>query len=124
MSERIAIVGSRFWPNERAVRNYIMALPEGTTVVSGAAKGVDSMAAKWARYYELAVVEHPVTDAEWAKFGRRAGPLRNARIVADCDRVVAFWDGASPGTRSTIELARKAGKPVRIVDLEGRCHDD
>lgn len=108
---RVAIVGSRWYPEQSHVRNFVMGLPKDTVVLSGGAKGVDSWAEKWARYYGLDVEVFP---ADWEKHGRRAGYLRNVDIVNACDRVVAFWDGASPGTRHTIEIARKAGKPVAI----------
>ena len=40
--------------------------------------------------------------------------LRNSLIVADCDMVVAFWDGRSRGTLDTITKAVQAGKRVEI----------
>ena len=49
-------------------------------------------------------------------YGRSAGFKRNALIVAESDEVVAFWDMKSKGTKSTIDLATKAGKPVRIIE--------
>lgn len=55
--------------------------------------------------------------AEWLKLGKGAGMVRNKLIVRDAEKVVAFWDGESPGTRSTVEMARKAGKPVEIVEV-------
>lgn len=42
---------------------------------------------------------------------------RNGWIIADADQVVAFWDGASRGTKDSIERARKLGKPLHIVRL-------
>lgn len=116
-AERIAVVGSRDFRSLELVNKYIAELPPGTTVVSGAARGVDSTAAAAARARGLEVVEFP---AQWRLYGKRAGFKRNALIVEQADRVVAFWNGASRGTAHTIELARRAGKPVEIVREDGR----
>jgi uncharacterized phage-like protein YoqJ len=43
--------------------------------------------------------------------------VRNKYIVDHCDQLVAFWDGEAGGTRETIELAKTAGKPVRIISV-------
>jgi len=57
----------------------------------------------------------PVDRADWQQYGRRAGAIRNRRIVAAASRVVAFWDGASKGTSITIDMARELGKPVEVI---------
>jgi hypothetical protein len=113
---RVAIVGSRGYQNRIAVVNYVCDLPKGTVVVSGGARGVDSLAVKMAEECGLSFV---VFYADWS-LGKKAGPLRNQRIVDKSDRVVAFWDGISRGARSTIELARKAGKPVTVIGPDGQ----
>jgi nucleoside 2-deoxyribosyltransferase len=81
-------------------------------VVSGGARGVDLEAEGAARARGLAVQIFP---ADWDKYGKRAGFLRNQQIVDAADTVVAFHDGVSRGTLHTIGLAKAAGKPVRII---------
>ncbi len=44
----------------------------------------------------------------------QAAYFRNGLIVDASDRIEVWWDGVSPGTRNTIRLAEKAGKPVKI----------
>jgi hypothetical protein len=39
---------------------------------------------------------------------------RNQRLVDQCDLLVAFWDGASTGTRSTVDRARDSGRDVQV----------
>lgn len=39
---------------------------------------------------------------------------RNRQIAEVCDRMTAFWDGRSSGTRGTFEMVRELGKPVEI----------
>ena len=92
-------------------------LPVGTVVVSGGARGVDSIAEVAARDRGLEVV---VFQAGWDRLGRKAGPIRNAKIVANADRVVAFWDGSSRGTLNTLGQALRAGLPVEVFDSEGQ----
>jgi hypothetical protein len=55
--------------------------------------------------------------ADWKRDGRRAGILRNLRMLefGKPDEVLAFWDGSSKGTAHMIREARKAGVPVRII---------
>lgn len=110
--KRIGIVGSRDYPHPSDIKNYVQNLPNGTVVVSGAARGVDSIAANEARRRGLEIIEFP---ADWSK-GRGAGFARNGKIVEASDEIVAFWDGKSRGTLDTITKARKAGKPVTIIE--------
>lgn len=108
----IAIVGSREYAKLDAVRQYVSKLPDDVVVISGGARGVDSVAEAAAKRRGLEVKIFP---AFWGQYGKRAGFMRNKQIVAAADRVVAFWDGLSPGTLSTIQLATEAGKPVEVI---------
>jgi len=80
-----------------------------THVIQGGATGADSGAADWARSSEIPVTSFP---ADWAKYGRQAGPLRNTRMLAEGrpDAVIAFPGGA--GTADMVRKARAAGLPV------------
>jgi hypothetical protein len=108
---RIAVVGSREYPNMPLVRDTIRLLPRSAVVVSGAARGVDRTAADAAREYGLAVTEYP---ANWNAYGKTAGFIRNQQIVDDADCLIAFWDGKSNGTAHSVNLARKKGIPYFI----------
>lgn len=118
MSERVAIVGSRKFPVLRLVRAFIADLPSDTIVISGGAPGVDVAAAVAAKDRGLSVVEY---HADWNGLGRKAGPIRNHRIVMDADRIVAFWDGVSRGTLNSVKIAYDLGKPVQIIDADGQA---
>ena len=111
---RIGIVGSRDYPDLNEVLEYVSSLPKDTVVVSGGAKGVDSVAEEEARRLGLKVVVH---RAQWDKHGKSAGVIRNKVLVNDCDKVVAFWDDDSVGTKNTISLASKAGKLLRVFRI-------
>ncbi len=104
---RVAIIGSRGYPYPSDVEEFVNGLPPNAVVISGGARGVDTIAAQRARARGLEVVEYL---AQWDKYGRGAGYRRNHQIVDDAALVVAFWDGRSKGTAHTMGLARDQGK--------------
>ena len=110
----IAIVGSRTFTDQAAVDSVMdqlaLAMRIGL-VVSGGARGADSLGAHWARSRNIPVSIH---YPDWNRFGRSAGFRRNETIITDADLVVAFWDGLSRGTAHSIQLARSQGKKVLI----------
>jgi len=109
---KTAIVGSRNI-NDVKLTAFLNAA-EISEVVSGGAVGIDTLA-------KLFAVEHGIKYVEflpdYQRFKRSAPIIRNKEIVNYADRVVAFWDGKSKGTLSTIEFARKQHKPVRVITL-------
>ena len=109
---KVAIVGSRDYPDMDAVKRYVAELPEGTVVISGGAHGVDRIAETAARRRGLEVVSFP---ADWDAHGRSAGMIRNAKIAKECDRLVAFHWNDSKGTANTILRARNFGKEVEVI---------
>ncbi len=86
------------------------------TAVTGCAKGADAIARGFAAEWGIPLAVH---RADWARLGKRAGPERNGRVVADSDRMVAFWDGKSRGTLDAITQMVRAGKPVQVVPKRG-----
>ena len=108
---KLAVVGSRTFDDYRLLKSVVSRF-KPAIIISGGAKGADQLAERFARESGLPLM---VFKPEWKRFGRAAGPARNKQIVAEAHGVVAFWDGRSRGTRSTINLARKMGKPVYVV---------
>jgi hypothetical protein len=110
---RVAVVGSRNFPSPGLVSQFVSGLPAGVVVVSGAGGAVDLAAAAAGRACGLQVVEFP---AQWAVYGRAAGPVRNQQLVAaGLSCLVAFVSDPgrlSPGTASVVRFARSAGVPV------------
>jgi uncharacterized phage-like protein YoqJ len=111
---KIAMVGSRTFCDKTLVYlkvdEWFINHPE-RELVSGGAKGVDTWAWEAVRLLKNICWIFP---ADWIKYGKSAGYIRNEEIVRQADHVVAFWDGESKGTKHTIDLAIKAGKPVDI----------
>ena len=81
-------------------------------VVTGGARGADTLAEEWAKIQE---VECSVYHADWAKHGRAAGPIRNQQMLDDGrpTLVVAFPGGR--GTADMVRRARKAG--IEVIEI-------
>jgi hypothetical protein len=89
---------------------------EITGVINGKAKGVDTLASRYALENNIALEEYPVSQEEWNQYGKRAGPMRNTRMLnkSNPDAILAIWDGESTGTGDMITKGIKAGIIVRI----------
>lgn len=80
-------------------------------VVSGGAAGADRLAERWAEENHIPTT---IYKPDWKKYGKAAGLMRNREIVNDSDLVIAFWNGWSKGTASSIDLAKEMGKGLII----------
>jgi len=110
---KIAIVGSRHYNNLDVVADYIRTwFKPDDTLLSGGAFGVDAIAELIAKDCQLTT---QIFKPNWDKYGKSAGAIRNQQIVEAADKVVAFWDGQSKGTKITIDLTKKAGKPLEVI---------
>jgi uncharacterized phosphosugar-binding protein len=94
------------------VAEYVGGLPRGSTIVTGSASGVDAEAARAARERDLAVIRVAASFEE--SRDARAAAERNQKLIDQADVLVAFWDGASQGTRGTIDRALASGKEVHV----------
>jgi DNA-binding MurR/RpiR family transcriptional regulator len=99
------------------IREGLRGLPDGSSVLTGGAAGVDAAA-------EMVALDmgYPVEvyRARWDTFGRAAGPLRNQLMIeTKPDLVLAFpLRGSSRGTMDTVRRAHEAGIAVEVVWLE------
>ena len=109
---RVAIVGSRRFADPKRVSDYVKALPPRASIITGSSSGVDAEATRAARERGIPVQVIPASFEELSDAGRSA--QRNQRLVDACDVLVAFWDGTSKGTRSTVERALDSGKEVHV----------
>lgn len=83
-------------------------------IISGCAEGADKLGERYATEHHLNIERYP---AEWEKYGKYAGPKRNAQMAKVADGVLVFWDGKSRGTKNMIENAKKANKPYVIINI-------
>lgn len=107
----VAVIGSRglSWADLSA---YIP--PNATSLVSGGAMGIDTLAEEYAKKHGLPI---RVIRPNYSVFGKQAPLLRNRQIVECADLVIAVWDGHSPGTAYTVDYAHEKGVPVQLYIL-------
>lgn len=109
---RLAIIGSRSFDDYALMAKELNSIHKIELIVSGGARGADSLAEKYAREKKIPTT---IFKPDWNKYGRAAGMIRNKLIIESSDAVIAFWDGISPGTANSIQRARDAKKHVKIV---------
>lgn len=108
----ILVCGSRDWTDAAAIFDRLNKLAGPLTILHGAAKGADTIAADIAWRLHHIVRAYP---ADWKTHGKKAGILRNlAMLDQNPDLVIAFQVGNSPGTQHTIDEARRRGIPVEV----------
>lgn len=108
---RIAIIGSR----NLQVRHLEDYLPSDITcILSGGALGIDQCARRYAEGHAIPYEEY---RPDYRRYGKGAPLRRNLAIIQHADRVIAFWDGQSPGTSHTIMKCRELGIPCTVYRL-------
>jgi hypothetical protein len=124
---RVLVCGSRTFEDEHDVLQAlvtglaeIIELSGYMTLIHGNAPGADSLAASAVRTAPAgaAVESYP---ADWDKYGKAAGPLRNQQMMDEGkpELVIAFIDKPledSRGTNNMVTKARAAGLPVYVVE--------
>lgn len=111
---RVIVTGGREYSDVATVLSEIVRVGMDdmhAVIVHGAAPGADTLARFIAEDLGLVTEAHP---ANWDKWGKAAGPIRNQEMVdLGADLVPAFPGG--PGTRDCVRRARAAGIEVREV---------
>lgn len=111
------IAGSRDIENYMLVKQAIALSgfkDQITEVVSGGARGIDRLGERYAKEEGIACAVFP---ADWDKWGKAAGPIRNSEMADYADALIAIWDGDSRGTKHMIDTARKKGLKVFVFKL-------
>ncbi len=113
---RVIIAGSRDFNNYEYLCNtmdYLLSKKtDDITIVCGECRGADTLGKKYAVEHGYNIASYP---ADWNKYGKSAGHIRNTEMAKNADALVAFWDGISRGTKDMIVLAEKYGLVSRVV---------
>lgn len=117
---KLAVVGSRSILDKEFVFKTLDFLTqnldkdESVVVVSGGAKGVDTLGALWAkeRGYEVEIYL-----PDWDLHGKAAGFIRNSEIVDAATHLVAITTGSN-GTANSIAKAKKKGIPTKVYNYD------
>ena len=100
--------------------NYMLFNYRGNVeIVAGGARGVDKSAERYAEEHGYKLT---VFNAEWDKYGKRAGYLRNVEmhkyIATKKNRgCICFWDGQSKGTAQNFDIAKEYNNPLVVVKM-------
>lgn len=103
---RVAIVGSRGYVSTIEMFKSLDALRaklDITHIITGGARGVDTLAEKYGRERGIEVT---IIKPEWDKYGKAAGFVRNEEIMNNSEVAVIFWDGISRGTEHALAYAK------------------
>ena len=93
-------------------RKFNEILKPNDIIIHGGAKGVDSMASSYCIEHKdiKEIIIRPIYPSKKDYYLHR-----NAEMVGMCDKVIAYWDGESRGTKFTINYARKRFKDVILI---------
>ena len=122
---KILVCGDRNWSNQKRMYDFLDEIDgygicdnskkKVYRVIEGEARGADTMARLWAESRNINVEPHP---ANWARYGRGAGPIRNREMLkSQPDLVIAFHNyiKTSKGTLDMLKVALKAGISCILV---------
>lgn len=115
---KLIVAGSRNFNNYNLLRDSIFNNYkdiQSLEIVSGTARGADSLGEYFAKANNLILHQFP---AEWDTYGKSAGFIRNKKMGDFADELLAFWDGRSRGTIHMIEYMWKLNKPVKIIRFD------
>jgi predicted polyphosphate/ATP-dependent NAD kinase len=118
MTLNVAVTGGRWYDDQAEVSRIldeVLAKYGPFVLFHGNATGADTLAKFWAIDRGI---EHKPFKANWASFGKAAGPIRNREMVKHADMLIAFPGGK--GTNDCIKTATMAGVPVFVaIPIEG-----
>lgn len=130
---KLIIAGSRTITDYNLLKKAMKdsnAISKVKEIVSGGAKGVDTLGERWAKEHKVKLT---VMKAKWndlkapgavidvrpgtedGYYNSRAGLQRNEDMGRYADALLALWDGKSTGTAHMIDFMKKLGKKVYVV---------
>lgn len=112
---KIAIIGSRNLLQEWVLPRLNFLLDENNfgnvSVISGGARGVDTYVERYCKTWNIPIeIIRPDDVADKFSYLRR-----NIEIIKKADKIVAFWDGQSKGTKFVIDNAKLLGKNIQVI---------
>lgn len=113
---RVIIAGGRDFADyellSKTMDEYLPEITDDISIVCGQACGADTLGEQYAKEHGYNVQYFPV---EWKQYCKAAGYIRNTEMAKNADALVAFWDGASLGTKHMIATAERLHLDVKVV---------
>lgn len=110
---KVLVCGGRDYSDSKRVASVLSKL-KITCLINGGARGADKLSSRWAKVNNIPYFEYP---ADWDKFGKKAGPIRNQEMLyenVDIGFAVAFPGGH--GTLNMISLLAEVGIFIFIAN--------
>lgn len=121
---RMIVAGGRDYSNQNIVNYYIDRVKDvcdsrglNLVIVCGMATGADTLGRNYAISNGLEVLEFP---ADWNRYGKSAGYIRNKEMGDVADSAIVFWDGRSKGSKLMIDIMHELKKPVVAISYDGK----
>ncbi len=120
---KLALIGSRNFCDYADLKQCInrtfiewnITIGDIDTIVSGGARGADTLAEKFAKEYNLNII---ICKPNWNKHPRAAGILRNTDIINTADCIIAFPSRSGRGTQDSIRKANAAYKKCKVFYID------
>jgi YspA, cpYpsA-related SLOG family len=112
---KIIVAGSRDFNDYELLEeklNFYIGEHQDVEIISGMARGADRLGEKYAREKSLKLQKFL---ANWGKYGKNAGYLRNEEMARYASHAIIFWNGKSKGTAHMIELCKKYKINYRVI---------
>lgn len=111
----IIVAGNRNYLNQGHVYSVLSTeVKYDDVIISGGARGVDRIAINYAVTNSI---DCKIMNANWDRYGKSAGFIRNTEMAKIGDRLIAFYNGSS-GTRHMINAMKAVNKPVLVVPID------
>lgn len=117
---KVIIAGTRDFDNYELLKQKMDKILAGKVrnneeiiIISGTARGADKLGERYAREKGYKIERYP---ANWDKYGKRAGYIRNEQMAKVADACVCFWDEQSKGTKHMIDLANQYKLALRVIN--------
>ena len=120
---KIAIIGSREFKNKDLFMNELikrkynlgeLQYEVNLSFISGGAKGIDAWTKQFAELYNVPIeIIRPINPANKLDY-----LFRNVEIITKANKIIAFWDGKSRGTKFVIDYAKARGKEIEVIQNE------
>ena len=92
--------------------NILETVDEQIEIVSGTANGADKLGEQYAQEKGFPIKRFP---ADWDKYKKKAGYIRNKQMAEYATHCVCFWNGKSKGTAMMIDLAKELKLGLRVI---------
>lgn len=117
---RVIIAGVRNFSDYELLKEkcdeFLQVLTDKVIIVlSGHASGTYSLGERYAQEKGYKIESYP---ADWKRYGKDAGNIRNGQMINAADALIAFWDGKSKAAKNVIDFARQKGLQVFVPQYE------